>query len=395
MSDEVFDAAVIGGGPIGGFTALQIAKAGFRVAVIEEHTTPGEPVQCAGLISPRCLDIADFCKQTVLGEMKGADIHSPAGKPLSIGGDRIQALVIDRSAFDRAVIEHAIDSGAEFISGSRVKDITRGTIQSVVLPGKTVKARLIIGADGARSVTGRSLGLGNPERILNGFTADVAGLDIEQDRVKVFFGRNLAPNFFAWMIPAGDLTRVGLCVRDTEVPVHAYFKKLFSEGPAVGLLSGGKIMRKHSGIIPLGIPEKTYTEGGMIVGDAAGQVKATSGGGIYPGLVCAGHCAKTAIDALGQDDLSQGRLAGYQDAWTREIGDELKKAMMMHRIFSNMDDKELEDVFGMLSNPDILETINRVGDIDYPSRLGWLLLRKEPGFLRYAGKFLKHGILEM
>lgn len=395
MSDEIFDAAVIGGGPIGGFTALQIAKAGFRIAVIEEHIAPGEPVQCAGLISPRCLDIADFCRHTVLGEMKGADIHSPAGKPLSIGGDRVQALVIDRAAFDRAIIEHAIDSGAVFISGCRVKDIERGPVQSVALPGKTLKARLIIGADGARSVSGRSLGLGNPERILNGFTADVAGLDIEQDRVKVFFGRNLAPNFFAWMIPAGDVTRVGLCVRDAEVPVHAYFKKLFREGPAAGMLSEGRILGKHSGIIPLGTLEKTFTEGGMVVGDAAGQVKATSGGGIYPGLVCAGLCAKTATEALGEDNLSEGSLAVYQEAWTRNIGDELKKAMMMHRIFSNMDDRELEDVFGMLSNPDILDTVNRVGDIDYPSRLGWLLLRKEPGFLRYAGKFLRHGILDL
>lgn len=161
------------------------------------------------------------------------------------------------------------------------------------------------------------------------------------------------------------------------------------------MLSEGRILGKHSGIIPLGTLEKTFTEGGMVVGDAAGQVKATSGGGIYPGLVCAGLCAKTATEALGEDNLSEGSLAVYQEAWTRNIGDELKKAMMMHRIFSNMDDRELEDVFGMLSNPDILDTVNRVGDIDYPSRLGWLLLRKEPGFLRYAGKFLRHGILDL
>jgi flavin-dependent dehydrogenase len=133
----------------------------------------------------------------------------------------------------------------------------------------------------------------------------------------------------------------------------------------------------------------------MLVGDAAGQVKATSGGGIYPGLVCARHCAATAVRALGEGDCSERSLASYHRNWRAEIGDELDKAMMMQRVFSSLDDSQLEDIFRMMSNPEIIETINRTGDIDFPSKLGWMLLRKEPGFLKYTGKFLKHGLLHL
>lgn len=395
MPEHSFDVVVIGGGPMGGFTASLIARAGYKVAIVEEHEHIGKPVQCAGLITPRCFDIVDYAKGTILNGLKGAEIYSPTGHSLIIGKDKVQAVVIDRAAFDRSIIEKAIDSGTIMISGKRVKGFEGKGRRQVILNEGTLEAKLVIGADGAKSITRKLFGLDEPTYLLNGFSADVSGLEIDQDKAKVFFGRNLAPNFFAWMIPAGDITRVGLCTRDGNGTVHEHFKRLFKEGKTSGFLKNGKVIRSYSGIIPLGMPAKTFSDKGMIVGDAACQVKATSGGGIYPGLVCARHCAESAISALEKDDFSARELSGYQDAWTAEIGDELDKAMMMHRIFSSLDDHQLEDIFKMLSNREIIETINQVGDIDYPSRLGWMLLRKEPGFLKYAGKFLKHGLLKI
>jgi digeranylgeranylglycerophospholipid reductase len=393
MSEHSFDAIVIGGGPVGGLAAGLIAKAGYRVAIVEEHERIGEPVQCAGLITPRCFDIVDYARGTILNKLKAAEIYSPAGQPLIIGKDKIQAVVIDRTAFDRSIIEKTMDSGAALISGERVRGLDGHDKRQVTLGNRTLEAKIIIGADGAKSVTRKLLGLDEPTYLLNGFSADVSGLEIDQQRAKVFFGRNLAPNFFAWMIPAGDITRVGLCTRGGNGTVHEHFKRLFKAGETANILSGGKVVKSYSGIIPIGTLDRTSADGGMIVGDAACQVKATSGGGIYPGLVCARHCANMAIKALEKDDFSGKMLSGYHDAWTSDIGDELKKAMMMHRIYASLDDKQLEEIFRMLSNKEIIETINSVGDIDYPSRLGWVLLKKEPGFLKYAGKFLRYGLL--
>jgi digeranylgeranylglycerophospholipid reductase len=130
----------------------------------------------------------------------------------------------------------------------------------------------------------------------------------------------------------------------------------------------------------------------MVVGDAAAQVKATSGGGVYTGLVCAGHCAKAAIRALERDDLSTKTLSGYHRAWMGDIGDELKKGLLIHRMYGSMTDAQFDEAFELLGREDVLELINSVGDIDYPSNLAWSLLRKEPRLVKYAGKYLRHAL---
>ncbi len=394
MSDCNYDVAVIGGGPAGACTAGLIAKAGLKVAILEEHQHTGEPVQCAGLITPRCFDILGYAKDTILNRVNGADIHSPGGMHMHIGAANARAVVIDRAAFDRRIMEKAQDTGATLISGKRVKKFARGKDGKVDLNRGEILASLAIGADGAKSASRDWLGLGNPTYMLNGFTADVSGIELEQGDVQIFFGKEVAPNFFAWMIPAGDVTRLGLCIREGQDTAFQYFKRLFKTGKSAELLKGAKIVKRHSGVIPLGLLPKTHADSFMLVGDAACQVKATSGGGIYPGLVCAKHCAEIAINALESGDCSSKALSKYHENWMADIGDELDKALMMHRIYSSLNERQLEDIFGMMLNPEIQEIINQVGDIDYPSKLAWVLLRKEPGFLKYTGKFIRHGLME-
>ena len=388
-----YDVVVVGGGPVGGWTASNIAKAGFKVAVIEEHKQVGEPVQCAGIITPRVFDMVDFTSSSILNEVKGANIYSPAGKKLAIGTEKVQAKIIDRSKFDSLIMDHAMNNGAELISGQRVSGLVMGEQCEVHVGNKTLKTKLVIGADGAKSNIRSWLGLEEPAYYLNGFGADIQGVNMDHDKVNVFFGSQLAPNFFAWMIPAGDIVRVGLCIREGQDTVYQYFKKLFEGGSASApLLKDGVVKKTYAGIIPLGLPSKTYADRGMIVGDAASHVKATSGGGIYPGLVCAGHCAQTAIEALEAGDTSEKMLANYQKSWMKDIGDELKKDIMIHKVFASLTDEQVEDVFGIVAKPDNLELVNRVGDIDYPSHIGWVLLKKEPKLLKYAGKFLRYGL---
>ena len=388
-----YDVVVVGGGPVGGWTASNIAKAGFKVAVIEEHQEIGEPVQCAGIITPRVFDMIDFARPSILNEVKGANIFSPAGNKLAIGTEKVQAKIIDRTKFDSLIMDNAISSGAELITGNRVTGLVMGETCELTVGEKTITSKLVIGADGAKSNIRSWLGLEEPAYYLNGFGADIEGVNMDHDKVNVFFGSQLAPNFFAWMIPAGDIVRVGLCMREGQDTVYQYFKKLFEGGSASApLLKDGVVKKTYAGIIPLGLPSKTYADRGMIVGDAASHVKATSGGGIYPGLVCAGHCAQTAIEALEAGDTSEKMLANYQKAWMKDIGDELKKDIMIHKVFASLTDEQIEDVFGIVAKPENLELVNRVGDIDYPSHIGWMLLKKEPKLLKYAGKFLRYGL---
>jgi len=388
-----YDIIVVGGGPAGGWTASNIARAGFKVAVVEEHQHVGEPVQCAGIITPRVFDMVDFASPSIINEVKGANIFSPTGNKLAVGTSKVQAKIIDRRRFDSMIMDNAISNGAELISGNRVSGLVMGETCEVQIGNRTLRTKLVIGADGAKSNVRSWLGLEEPAYYLNGFGADIENVDMEQDKVNIFFGSQLAPNFFAWMIPAGEVVRVGLCMREGQDTAYRYFKKLFMDNsPAAAMLKSGTVKKTYAGIIPLGLPSKTYTDRGMIVGDAASHVKATSGGGIYPGLVCAQYCAETAIEALEADDTSEKMLSNYQKAWMKDIGDELKKDIMIHKVFASLTDEQVEDVFAIVSRDENLDMVNRIGDIDYPSRLGWMLLKREPKLLKYAGKFLRYGL---
>jgi len=388
-----YDIIVVGGGPAGGWTASNIARAGFKVAVVEEHQHVGEPVQCAGIITPRVFDMVDFASPSIINEVKGANIFSPTGNKLAVGTSKVQAKIIDRRRFDSMIMDNAISNGAELISGNRVSGLVMGETCEVQIGNRTLRTKLVIGADGPKSNVRSWLGLEEPAYYLNGFGADIENVDMEQTKVNIFFGSQLAPNFFAWMIPAGEVVRVGLCMREGQDTAYRYFKKLFMDNsPAAAMLKSGTVKKTYAGIIPLGLPSKTYTDRGMIVGDAASHVKATSGGGIYPGLVCAQYCAETAIEALEADDTSEKMLSNYQKAWMKDIGDELKKDIMIHKVFASLTDEQVEDVFAIVSRDENLDMVNRIGDIDYPSRLGWMLLKREPKLLKYAGKFLRYGL---
>ena len=127
----------------------------------------------------------------------------------------------------------------------------------------------------------------------------------------------------------------------------------------------------------------------MIVGDAACQAKATSGGGIFTSLLCSTFCAQTAIEALESEDFSARMLHRYHKAWTGSMGKELRKDLAIHDSFSRLTDPQIEEIFDILDNPAVLRIIQEMGDIDFPSKVGWALLREEPRLLKYLGKALR------
>jgi digeranylgeranylglycerophospholipid reductase len=389
-----YDVVIVGGGPIGGHVASLIAREGYSTLILEEHRHIGEPMQCAGIFSPKVMDIVD-CRNSILNRIKGADIYSPSGKRISITAKKDKAVVVDRILFDKTIVEDATAKGAELALGSRVIKVrTKSEHVEVGFIHETknaqVQTELLIGADGAGSIIAKRFGLPRAAVMLPGVQEDLVGAKCEKTRVKIFVGRDVAPGFFGWIIPAGDLTRIGLC---TSLNAPLYLRKLKTESPAAKLVKGAERVSALGGGIPIGIVEKTYAERVMIVGDAAAQVKATSGGGIYPGLVCAGHCAKTAVEALEKEDFSEKFLAKYQKQWMNDIGRELKKDWMLYKIFQKLSDERIEEAFELLDNPKILRLIESKGDIDYPSKLALPLVRKEPRLLGFASSSLVDFIL--
>ncbi len=388
---EAFDVLVIGAGPVGGHVAELVAEEGLSVAILEEHREVGEPVQCGGIFTPRVMDIVD-CRNTILERIRGCEFYSPSGRELVVDGGETEALVVDRAAFDREVVRKALRRGAACYLGTLAIDARRshnGVVVRALRDGNVEEfhCRILVGADGVKGNVTKWFRLATPYRILPGFEAEVVGARHTPGFVKVFTGTTVAPGFFAWLVPSGHTFRVGLCL--TQGNARAYLERMFLHGAPSEFLRGTEPLAYIIGGIPIGLAKRTYQDNVMIVGDAAFQAKATSGGGIYTGLVCAEHCARTAVESLRADDTSSTFLARYETRWKEDIGKELKRYLYLHKIFSGLGDKQLEEIFQILNKPHLLRTISELGDIDYPVRMLLALLKEEPRLLKYAGSAVK------
>jgi flavin-dependent dehydrogenase len=168
-----------------------------------------------------------------------------------------------------------------------------------------------------------------------------------------------------------------------------YFKKFLKNKNTQNFLKDAKITRNIVGVIPLGALKNTVTDNVLLVGDAAAQVKPTSGGGLYPGLLSADHCANIVACSLGQNNFSSIFLKKYHKLWYKDIGKELNRGMTFRTIFKKLSDKEYDKYISRFKNPKIIEIINKYGDIDYPSKLASPIIKKNPSILKLAKNIFK------
>lgn len=135
------------------------------------------------------------------------------------------------------------------------------------------------------------------------------------------------------------------------------------------------------GGIPVGPQDKTYTGGVLLAGDAAGQAKPTSGGGVYTGAFAAKIAGRVAAEAALENDTSANRLSEYDRLWRKGLAKELEIGMKIHDYMGKLEDKQLNELIGSLNTPSILDTITEYGDMDHPS----ILMRK----LMFSGNSLR------
>jgi len=335
------DVAIVGGGPIGGHVAERIAEKNYKVAVFEKNKQIGIPLNCAGLITPKVFEFLDFKKELVLqNKIKGANIHSPSDHILTIGGNKTHALVIDRTKFDKEIINKAEEKGANIFIGSKVLSVQRNKshIELKTSQKNDVKCKLLIGADGPYSMVRDRFLFSEPAEFLRGVGAEVTDVSLDPNFVEIFVGKSVAPGFFAWIIPTnkdGTKARIGLCVDEKapNSPKH-YFTNFLKNKQTSKFLKDVKITKNIGGIVPLGMLKKTCQNNVMLVGDAAAQVKSTSGGGIYPGLLCAHHCSSIALDALKKENFTANFLKKYHKLCTADIFGSLNLSMYLSNCLS-------------------------------------------------------------
>jgi len=393
---EEYDVVVVGGGPTGGFAAGKIAEKRYNTVVFEKNKQIGQFVNCAGLITPRVFDIVNISQKNIVqNQIKGANIHSPSNHVLTIGGDRAHALVIDRSVFDKEIIQDSKKKGTEIFLNNTVESVQRknGCIEIKTSKKRDVKCKLLIGADGPFSTVRDRLVFPEPKEYLKGIGCEISGTNLNPDYVEIFVGNQIAPGFFAWIIPTskdGTKARVGLCIsQNTTGSPKSYLSNFLKHKHTKVFFDKTKITKHLGGVIPLGVLNRTFDDNIMLVGDAAAQVKTTSGGGIYPGLVCADICSSVAVQALENNDFSSHFLKNYHRLCMKNIGKELNRGMMFRSIFRNLNDKQMDKYITMFQNQKIIDIINKYGDIDHPSKLVRPLLKKLPTLIRLVSSGIK------
>jgi geranylgeranyl reductase family protein len=365
---------IVGAGPAGAFTAAELA-ARHDVLFIEEHAQIGRPVQCAGLVTPRVLEMTSAF-DCVLNRLRGAVIVLPGGGELEFTAEECKAVVVDRARLDQKLVERAQDAGALLRTATRFTARRQGVCLLRTERGsEEVSPQVLVGADGYRSAVAASVGLPPCRDTVRGVEVDVGMRMDDQERVRVMLGSEVAPGFFAWAIPCGDFSRVGLCVQaDAPTPAR-YLRKAMGRAGV-----DGKILARYSGRIPLGVRPRTYDDGALVVGDAAGQAKPISGGGIYTSMVAAGCAAKAISEALRRGDVSRRSLSLYEQLWRAELGKELDNGYRARRIFISMKDAKLDKAGMLLSDPRARSVLG-TGDIDRPMELAPRLLRAAPGLM--------------
>jgi digeranylgeranylglycerophospholipid reductase len=387
------DVLVVGAGPAGSTVAYRLAEMGHRVVVAEEHPRIGLPVQCAGLVSQRVLDLAggtSFVRTAV----RGATVFGPGLGSVAFKASESRAFVIDRAGLDIFLADRAARAGVQFLTGSRFDRVVgrtggRTVVHLTGVDGSPVEvsARVVVGADGVASAVARAFRLRRPVEILPAFEAEFPKSPGDPEQVEVYLGRRFAPGLFGWWIPDGTGgARVGVATDADGTSARAYFDHLLEYlarrfgarlvNPTAYLVSG----------IPIGTVPRTSGDGVALVGDAAAQVKPLSGGGIFTGMRCAEILAPVLHDALGAGDVSAARLAEYDRRWHADLGEEFRRALYLRRVFTRLTDADLDAIVTALQGAELTATIVAFGDIDFPTHVVRQLLRQSPSLVRLLPK---------
>jgi flavin-dependent dehydrogenase len=277
-------------------------------------------------------------------------------------------VVIDRRLFNNKLLEQAQEAGVQFIPQSRVVGLEhKAAIIQMNSDIHQATARVIIGADGPRSQVAVWTNLPPPAQILVGLQAVVRYEPADSELIEVFIDQELAPGFFAWLVPAEKgIARVGLATH--QMKGAASFLKRFLEKLKL------KPLKINAGLIPIGARSQTVAKNVMVVGDAAAQAKPTSGGGLYTGICAARIAGQVAAEhALAPQD-STG-LITYEDRWREKLDRELSLGMTLRRLFGNLHNREINFIFDCLDKPALLDVVATYGDIDYPSLILKALLQ--------------------
>jgi geranylgeranyl reductase family protein len=358
LEPDSFD-AIVGGGSVSGlFAAREMASKGMKVLVLEEDHEIGTPEHCGGVVSQKGLEGLGIIPRikTIDNEIKQAIIKTK-NKSFQINATHQKVIVIDRRSFDKEIAFQAQSHGAEI----HTRRLIVGTVYEdnwfkvKIKGGQVYKSKYFVDARGVGTLVNKGI-----RNIIPSGQYEVYAPWIEKDTIEVIFDAELYPGFFAWIIPTGEgKGKVGIAGRNINpnILLESFLK---TRGKPYS------VIRKIYAPIWIAGYVKPFCLGkNVIVGDAAGQTKPTTAGGIYTGGM-GGIYAGRAIALSHSEGEETKYLSQYQQKWLAKFGKEFDRLIFLRKILERLDNKSLDKIFSEISS-NTLDMISNTGDFDFHS----------------------------
>lgn len=363
----MYDVAVIGAGPSGSMVSRMLGERGYSVALLEEHAQPGDPVNCSGIIGTEAFRRYDLPSNQILRDIDSFRFFSPRGVTLQYRHPEPLAYAVNRARFDTAMAARAVAAGAVLMTGARVVAI-RVERSRVVLEARNrpapIHARFVIIATGAGPKLTSCVGLSAPKRFVLGAQTECETIAL--DEVEIHLGQRIAPSNFAWVIPVQDgRAKIGLIsTRDAGRNLRE-----FLESPSLE----GRILTRYSSIqcspLPLDTIPRSFADRALVIGEAAGQIKTITCGGIYYGLRAAEIAADVLHAALQSGRHDASALSVYEKRWRLLLEKELKVGLKLRKMFEHFTDSRIEALFDLARAEGLMALIREKANFDWHSDL--------------------------
>jgi len=355
---------IIGAGPAGCYSAYLLAKAGKEVQIFEEHNEIGKPVQCTGLVTSSIDEILKLKKELIVNEIDKVKIFSKNNSlELRL---KNKNLILDRQKFDNYLADLAIKNGTKIFLNYRFIE-NKDNLIKIKYNNKSqriLKTDYLVGADGPLSQVAKSNNLFGKRKFLTGIQV-IAKLKNEN---YIEFYPSIGT--FAWVVPENEeICRIGVASYNN---IGEYFNKFLK----LKKINNKKIIEKQGGLIPIYGPKlKTEKDNIYLIGDAASQVKATTGGGIIQGLKAAQVLVNSIINKK-----------NYEKEWKKVLGKDLLLHLKIRETMDKFKDKDWDFLIKLLKQNKTKEIIEKF-DRDYPTKFILKLGLNEPRLLYFLKSF--------